>query len=87
MSDRWAYVGAQVAEKSSLMNALFRMNDITNGKILIDGIDIRQFPTHLLRSRLAVIPQDVVLFSGTSQVIIASSRKEIECMKNMIMYH
>ncbi|KAM4676445.1 ATP-binding cassette sub-family C member 9 isoform 3-T5 [Discoglossus pictus] len=51
--------------KSSLSLAFFRMVDIFDGKIVIDGIDICKLPLHTLRSRLSIILQDPVLFSGS----------------------
>ncbi|XP_044137452.1 ATP-binding cassette sub-family C member 9 isoform X4 [Bufo gargarizans] len=51
--------------KSSLSLAFFRMVDIFDGKIIIDGIDISKIPLHTLRSRLSIILQDPVLFSGS----------------------
>ncbi|XP_035661440.1 ATP-binding cassette sub-family C member 9-like isoform X2 [Branchiostoma floridae] len=51
--------------KSSLTLALYRMIDMFEGVISIDGVDISRVPLTLLRSRLSIIPQDPVLFSGT----------------------
>uniref|UniRef100_A0A7N6AFE3 ATP-binding cassette, sub-family C (CFTR/MRP), member 9 n=1 Tax=Anabas testudineus TaxID=64144 RepID=A0A7N6AFE3_ANATE len=51
--------------KSSLSLAFFNMVDIFEGKIVIDGIDICKLPLHTLRSRLSIILQDPVLFSGS----------------------
>ncbi|XP_078001214.1 ATP-binding cassette sub-family C member 9-like [Glandiceps talaboti] len=51
--------------KSSLMLALFRIIDTCNGRIVMDGVDISHIPLQTLRSRLAIIPQDPVLFAGT----------------------
>lgn len=51
--------------KSSLMNALFRIEKMCNGCIMIDGIDTRQVPLQTLRSRLGIIPQDPVMFSAS----------------------
>ncbi|XP_005998910.1 LOW QUALITY PROTEIN: ATP-binding cassette sub-family C member 9 [Latimeria chalumnae] len=51
--------------KSSLSLAFFRMVDIFEGKIVIDGVDICKLPLHTLRSRLSIILQDPVLFSGS----------------------
>jgi ATP-binding cassette, subfamily C (CFTR/MRP), member 1 len=47
------------------MIALFRLVEICGGSITIDGIDISRIGLHCLRSALAIIPQDPVLFSGT----------------------
>ncbi|KAL7370706.1 hypothetical protein ABVT39_008458 [Epinephelus coioides] len=51
--------------KSSLSLAFFNMVDIFEGKIVIDGIDICKLPLQTLRSRLSIILQDPVLFSGS----------------------
>ncbi|XP_011881729.1 PREDICTED: ATP-binding cassette sub-family C member Sur [Vollenhovia emeryi] len=51
--------------KSSTVMALFHLIEISQGRVLLDGIDIRQVPLRLLRSRLSAIPQDAIMFSGT----------------------
>ncbi|RLO01811.1 hypothetical protein DYB28_004237, partial [Aphanomyces astaci] len=57
-------VGRTGAGKSSLMMSLFRMNDVAAGHIRIDGLDIADVGLHNLRSHLAIIPQNPVLFKG-----------------------
>ncbi|XP_040914476.1 multidrug resistance-associated protein 1-like [Toxotes jaculatrix] len=58
-------VGRTGAGKSSLALAIFRIQEAAKGQIFIDGIDISQIGLHDLRSRITIIPQEPVLFSGS----------------------
>lgn len=62
---RVGVVGRTGAGKSSLTLALFRFLEAREGSVHIDGIDVSKIGLHDLRSRIAIIPQDPVLFSGT----------------------
>jgi ATP-binding cassette, subfamily C (CFTR/MRP), member 1 len=58
-------VGRTGAGKSTLMTALLRIVELDEGKLFIDGVDTSTLGLARLRSRIAVIPQDPVLFTGT----------------------
>ncbi|CAL8071482.1 unnamed protein product [Orchesella dallaii] len=57
--------GRSGSGKSSLLMALFRISDVKNGRILIDGVNIHEIPLLKLRSSFSIIPQENILFSGT----------------------
>ncbi|XP_014278687.1 multidrug resistance-associated protein 1 [Halyomorpha halys] len=61
-------VGRTGAGKSSVTLGLFRIIEAAGGKILIDGVDVSSLGLHALRSRLTIIPQDPVLFSGSLRI-------------------
>ncbi len=69
-----AVVGASGAGKSTLSRLLFRFYDVTGGRILIDGQDIRAVTQQSLRQAIGIVPQDTVLFNDSIYYNIAYGR-------------
>jgi len=63
--ERMGVVGATGAGKSTLINLLLRFYDVTRGRILVDGVDVREMDLKELRRLFGLVLQDVHLFSGT----------------------
>lgn len=66
-----ALVGASGAGKSTLVDLVGRFYDPTEGRLLIDGVDLRDYRIHSLRSRLGIVSQETVLFHDTVRANIA----------------
>ncbi len=60
-----AFIGSTGSGKSSLVNLIPRFYDVTLGKILVDGVDVRDFNLKSLRQKVGFIPQKALLFTGT----------------------
>ena len=60
-----AIVGGTGTGKSSLVNLIHRFYDVTGGAVLVDGMDVRDYPLEELRSRIGMVLQTNVLFTGT----------------------
>ena len=60
-----AIVGGTGVGKSTLVNLIPRFYDVTGGSVLLDGMDVRDYPLEALRSRVGMVLQNNVLFSGT----------------------
>ena len=60
-----AIVGGTGTGKSSLVNLIPRFYDVHRGQVLVDGLDVREYPLDDLRSRIGMVLQNNVLFSGT----------------------
>lgn len=58
-------IGGTGSGKSSLVNLIPRFYDATGGRILVDGVDVRDYPARQLRSKIGIVPQKAVLFAGT----------------------
>lgn len=63
--ERWAIVGRTGSGKSTIADLLMRTYDVSEGRILIDGQDLRQINLHDFRAQVGYVPQDVFLFSDT----------------------
>jgi ATP-binding cassette, subfamily B, bacterial MsbA len=66
-----AVVGPSGAGKSTLVNLIPRFHDVTEGRLLIDGRDVREFDLRSLRKSVAIVTQDVILFNDTIRANIA----------------
>ncbi|MCU0823011.1 MAG: ABC transporter ATP-binding protein/permease [Leptospira sp.] len=82
LGETYAFVGTSGSGKSTLMDLIPRFFDPTQGRILIDGEDIRNFSLKSLRSKIGIVTQEIFLFHGTIADNIAygtgaASRKEV----------
>lgn len=69
-------MGATGSGKTTIINLLKRMYDVSSGKILLDGVDIRDIPLSALRRSIACVMQDIFLFSDTIEGNIRLGEKE-----------
>lgn len=60
-----AFIGSTGCGKTSLVQLIPRMYDVSGGQILVDGVDIRKYNIHQLRDKIGFIPQKAQLFTGT----------------------
>nr|WP_243175585.1 ABC transporter ATP-binding protein [Clostridium gasigenes] len=71
-----AFIGSTGGGKSTLINLIPRFYDVTEGEILIDGVDIRNVKQHELREKIGYVPQKGILFSGTIESNLKYGRKD-----------
>ena len=72
-----AIIGSTGSGKSTLVNLIPRFYDVTEGRVLVDGIDVRDMTQKDVRSRLGYVPQKGVLFSGTIDSNIRYGKTDI----------
>ena len=72
-----AFIGSTGSGKSTLINLIPRFYDVTEGSILIDGVDIRKIKQETLRNKIGYVPQKGILFSGTIESNIKYGNKTI----------
>lgn len=63
--DTIGIIGGTGSGKSTFVNLIPRFYDVSEGQVLLDGVDVREYPFALLRTRIGIVPQQSELFSGT----------------------
>jgi subfamily B ATP-binding cassette protein MsbA len=74
--ERVALVGVSGAGKTTLLSLLPRLYDVNDGRVLIDGIDVRDYSLNALRSAISIVQQDSFVFTGTVRDNIAYGRPD-----------
>lgn len=60
-----AFIGSTGSGKTTLVNLVPRMYDVTDGAVLVDGVDVRDYDVQSLRDKIGYVPQQAVMFKGT----------------------
>jgi subfamily B ATP-binding cassette protein MsbA len=72
--DMTALVGSSGAGKTTLADLIPRLHDPTSGRVLLDGVDLREFKVRSLRDQIAVVSQDTYIFNDTAEANIEYGR-------------
>ena len=72
-----AFIGGTGSGKSTLINLIPRFFDVTDGEILVDGVNIKDISQHKLRNQIGYVPQKGILFSGTIESNIKYGSEDI----------
>ena len=81
-----AIIGSTGCGKSTLVNLIPRFYDVSEGEVLVDGVDVRKVKLSALRDKLGYVPQKGVLFSGTIASIIGYGIEEDDNFKSNIEF-
>ena len=87
-----AVIGGTGVGKSSLVNLIPRFYDVTGGAVIVDGVDVRDYPVEALRERIGMVLQNNVLFTGTIRENLlwgdpeATEEQMIQAAKNAQAY-
>ena len=76
-----AFIGSTGSGKSTLINLVPRFYDVTDGQILVDGVDIRDYKLEALHSKMGYIPQKATLFSGTIYSNVENNDQQKGCTR------
>ena len=76
--DTVAFIGSTGSGKSTLINLVPRFYDVTDGEVLVDGINVKDYKQEFLNNKLGYVPQKAVMFSGTvkSNIEYGKSKKQ-----------
>ena len=73
-----AFIGATGSGKSTLTNLVMRFFDVSKGKVIVDGHDVREYTQQSLRDKIGYAPQQAVLFTGTVRSNVSYAAEDIE---------
>lgn len=76
--DTIGIIGGTGSGKSSLVNLIPRLYDATDGKVLVDGIDVTEYPLDVLRGKIGLVPQKALLFKGSIRSNLLWGNKEAD---------
>ena len=81
-----AFIGSTGSGKSTLINLIPRLYDVTEGVVLIDGVNVKDYNSHLLNKKIGYTPQRGVLFSGTvkSNINFGDNNADDEIIKKSL---
>ncbi|MBP3619775.1 MAG: ABC transporter ATP-binding protein [Clostridia bacterium] len=81
-----AFIGSTGSGKSTLINLIPRLYDVTDGRVLVDGVDVKNYAPEVLNRKIGYVPQRGVLFAGTvkSNVNFGDNNADDEMIKSAI---
>lgn len=80
-----AFIGSTGSGKSTLINLVPRFYDATEGEVLVDGINVKEYKEEILNNKLGYIPQKAVIFSGSVNFNVSYGKMVRKRLKKILM--